>query len=279
MKRREFVKGMTAVGAGLLLRPSAFAGQAQGTVEPDASVRRVMVMFKCHFDAGFIDTQSNVVHKYFDQYFPHAIEIARAANAGGKRRYVWTTGSWLLFEYLEQASPADRKTMEEAIKRGDIAWHALPFTWQTEMLSPSMIEGSLALARSLDQRFGTVTTGAKMTDVPGHTRGIIPPLAKHGVTFLEIGVNGGSTAAELPPLFVWKDPSGASLTMMYHHDYGATARVPESDLALVTEVRGDNSGPHKPEEIEHIHADLAARFPNAEITACNLSEMANAIKP
>jgi hypothetical protein len=72
--------------------------------------------------------------------------------------------------------------MEEAIARGDIAWHALPFTWQTEMLSPSMIEGSLALSKSLDRRFGKVTTGAKMTDVPGHTRGMIPPLAKHGVT-------------------------------------------------------------------------------------------------
>jgi hypothetical protein len=279
MKRRDFVKTMTAVGTGLLLRPSAFAAQAQRAVEPDASVKRVMVMFKCHFDAGFIDTQANVVHKYFNQYFPHAIEIASAANAGGKRRYVWTTGSWLLFEYLEQASSSDRKTMEEAIKRGDIAWHALPFTWQTEMLSPSMIEGSLALARSLDQRFGRVTTGAKMTDVPGHTRGIIPPLARHGVTFLEIGVNGGSTAAELPPIFLWKDPGGASLPMMYHHGYGATARVPGSDLALVTEVRGDNSGPHTSAEIDKIHSDLATRFPNAEITASNLSEMAEAIKP
>src|SRR5208282_4683033 len=133
--------------------------------------------------------------------------------------------------------------MEQAIARGDIAWHALPFTWQTEMLSPSMIEGSLALAQSLDRRFGTVTTGAKMTDVPGHTRGIIPPLAKHGVTFLEIGV------------------------------------VPGSDLALVTRVRGDNSGPHKPEEIDRIHAELAAHFPNAEIIATNLSEMANALAP
>ena len=89
----------------------------------------------------------------------------------GKRRYVWTTGSWLLYEYLEQASPADRKTMEEAIARGDIAWHALPFTWQTEMLSQSLIEGSLGLSRVLDERFGKVTTGAKMTDVPGtHAR-------------------------------------------------------------------------------------------------------------
>jgi len=146
-------------------------------------------------------------------------------------------------------------------------------------LSPSMIEGSLALAQSLDRRFGTVTTGAKMTDVPGHTRGIIPPLARHGITFLEIGVNGGSTPAVLPPIFLWKDPSGASLPMMYHHEYSGIAVVPGSDLALVTEVRGDNSGPHHPDEIDRIHANLAARFPNAEIVATNLSEMANALAP
>jgi len=278
MKRREFVKTMTAAGVGIALQPVGLLAAAQ-TAPQDASVKRVLVMFKCHFDAGFIDTQYNVVHKYFNQYFPQAIETARAANAGGKRRYVWTTGSWLLFEYLEQAQAAERKTMEQAIARGDIAWHALPFTWQTEMLSPSMIEGSLALAQSLDRRFGTVTTGAKMTDVPGHTRGIIPPLAKHGITFLEIGVNGGSTPAVLPPLFLWKDPSGAGVAMMYHHEYESIAVVPGSDLALVTRVRGDNSGPHKPEEIDRIHAQLAARFPNAEIVATNLSEMANALAP
>jgi hypothetical protein len=276
MKRREFVQALGAVGSGLVLGPgSAFAQQA----EQDAAVKRVMVMFKCHFDAGFIDTQANVVHKYFTQYFPHAIEVARAANEGGKRRYVWTTGSWLLFEYLEQASAEERKAMEEAIARGDIAWHALPFTWQTEMMGPSMIEGGLALSKRLDQQFGVTTTGAKMTDVPGHTRGIIRPLAKHGVNFLEIGVNGGSTAAKLPPLFLWKDPSGASLPVMYHADYSGIAHVPGSDLAVVTRVRGDNSGPHTAEEIARIYAELAGRFPNAEIRAASLSEMARAIEP
>jgi hypothetical protein len=279
MKRRDFVKTMTAAGASMALRPHTLLATGAQTATPDASVKRVLVMFKCHFDAGFIDTQYNVVHKYFSEYFPQAIKTARAANAQGKRRYVWTTGSWLLFEYLEQASAAERKTMEEAIARGDIAWHALPFTWQTEMLSPSMIEGSLALAQSLDRRFGTVTTGAKMTDVPGHTRGIIPPLAKHGVTFLEIGVNASSMPAVLPPLFLWKDPSGTSLPMMYHNDYSGIAVIPGSNLALVTRVRGDNSGPHTLEEIDLNHADLAARFPNAEIVAANLSEMANALAP
>ena len=149
MKRRDFVKTAAAMGTGLLLRSSeSFALRTEIVQpEPDPTVKRVLVMFKCHFDAGFIDTQYNVVHhRYFEKYFPQAIDVARAANAGGKRRYVWTTGSWLLFEYLEQASAADRKAMEEAIGRGDIAWHALPFTWQTEMLSPSMIEGSLAIS-------------------------------------------------------------------------------------------------------------------------------------
>jgi hypothetical protein len=279
MKRRDFVKSITAVGTGLLLRPASTYVLHADEVKPDPAVKRVMVVFKCHFDAGFIDTQTNVVHKYFTQYFPQAIEIARAQNAQGKRRYVWTTGSWLLLEYLEQASPAERATMEQAIARGDIAWHALPFTWQTEMMSQSMIEGSLALSQTLDRRFGMVTNGAKMTDVPGHTRGIIPPLAKHGIKFLEIGVNGGSTVAQLPPLFLWKDPSGASLPVMYHWDYSGIARVPSSDLAVVTSVRGDNSGPHTAEEIAAVYTDLAQRFPHAEITACTLSEMANAIEP
>ena len=61
--------------------------------------------------------------------------------------------------------------MEKAISEGDIAWHALPFTWQTELMDGSMISGSIGLSHTLDRRFGRTTTGAKMTDVPGHTRG------------------------------------------------------------------------------------------------------------
>jgi hypothetical protein len=277
MKRRDVVKVLSVVSCGLFF-PGGRRVLADPP-EPDASIRRVLVMFKCHFDAGFIDTQTAVVQKYFTQFFPLAMEVARSQNASGKRRYVWTTGSWLLFEYLEQASSADRRQMEQAIVAGDIAWHALPFTWQSELLEPSMIEGALALSQSLDKRFGKVTTGAKMTDVPGHTRGLIRPLADNGVSFLEIGVNGGSTPAQVPPIFLWRDSTGKSLPVMYHHEYGGTVRVPGSDLALVTVVRDDNSGPHTPAEIASIHADLAARFPEAEIAACGLTEMSNALAP
>ncbi|HEY6185980.1 MAG TPA: DUF5054 domain-containing protein, partial [Terriglobales bacterium] len=237
------------------------------------------VMFKCHFDAGFIDTQANVVNKYFKEYFPKAINLAAQLRDSGSQRYVWTTGSWLLYEYLEQATSDERKRMESAIAKGDIAWHALPFTWQTELLDQSMIAGAIGLSQSLDRRFGRTTTGAKMTDVPGHTRGLIKPLAEHGVKFLDIGVNDASTPAELPPIFLWKGPSGPPLVVMYHHGYGSVTVVPNSDLAIAIVVADDNAGPHPPEEISKTYATLSAQFPNAQITPTSLTEIANAVEP
>lgn len=283
MRRREFIKSSAlALGAGLgaSLAPRgllAFAGDPAPA--PDPQVKRVLTMFKCHFDAGFKNTQAAILALYFQTFFPQAIEVADRMRQTGKYRYVWTTGSWLLYEYLEQASPADRRRMESAVERGDIAWHALPFNWQTEMLDRSMISGSIALSKSLDRRFGRTTTGAKMTDVPGHTRGLIAPIAEQGVKFLDIGVNGGSTPADVPLMFLWKAPSGASLVMMYHHDYGGVARIPGSGTAIAIVVRNDNSGPHTPKEIVSIYGSLKKRFPSAEVIPTNMTEIANAAEP
>jgi len=127
------------------------------------------------------------------------MEIAAAMRQSGTDRYVWTTGSWLLYEYLEQASSERPPSTEKAVAAGDLAWHALPFTWQTEFMDRSMIEGTLGFSQSLDQRFGRTTIGAKMTDVPGHSRGLIGPSPRTEVKFLDIGVNDASTPPEVPP--------------------------------------------------------------------------------
>lgn len=201
-------------------------------------------------------------------------------RAAGENRYVWTTGSWLLYEYLEQAAPAERKQMEEAIARGDIAWHALPFSWQTELMDPSMIAATIGFSKSLDRRFGRTTTGAKMTDVPGHTRGLIAPLAENGVAFLDIGVNSASTPPEVPSVFNWQDADGHSIVMIYHHrEYGGVVTIPGSNIAVSVNVRNDNSGPHTPEEINTIYSQLRRQFPNAHLRAASLTEIANAVAP
>jgi hypothetical protein len=245
-----------------------------------ADVKRVLVMFKCHLDVGFTDTQAGVMKKYFDVYYPEAMKRAAAMRELGTDRYTWTTGSWLLYEYLEQASADAKKKMEQAIAAGDIAWHALPFSWQTEVLDRTMIAGAIGFSKSLDARFGRTTSGAKMTDVPGHTIGLVAPLAENGVKFLHIGVNSASTPPDVPALFVWKDGSGATLIMMYQHKgYGGVVRIPGSDLAVAIEMADDNAGPHSMEEIRKIYADLRKEFPGASIKASNLSEIAEAVYP
>jgi hypothetical protein len=277
MNRRHFLQQALFATGAMACDPGSLWAFAKSSSNPD--IRRVLVMFKCHFDAGFANTQANIIREYFNVYYPRAIQVAEEMRAQGNDRYVWTTGSWLLYQYLEESNSALRKRMDEAVRRGDIAWHALPFSWQTEFMDRSMIQGSLALSKSLDKRYGRTTTGAKMTDVPGHSRGLIRPLVQGGVTFLDIGANELCTRPQVPWLCTWKNASGDSLIVMYHQGYGGTVVVPQSDLAVAISMRGDNSGPHTVEEIKKIYAGLREQFPNAQVKPTNLTEIAHAVEP
>ena len=101
MRRRNFVKTLLAATGALTCRPDFINGFPAADAP---EIKRVLVMFKCHLDVGFADTQATIMREYFEEYFPHAIEVAASMRQSSGDRYVWTTGSWLLYEYLEQAS-------------------------------------------------------------------------------------------------------------------------------------------------------------------------------
>ena len=279
MKRRDLLKltALTAGAATLKATPSYALFDPEPTTLDPAQVKRVLIVSLCHLDVGFIATQAKVMRKYFDVYYPEAIKTCATLRAQGQQRYTWTTAAWLLYQYLEQASTQQRRAVEQSIAAGDLNWHALPFNWQTEMVDSSMIHGLLGFSATLDSRFGHKTVGAKMSDVPGHTRGIIKPLADAGVKLLDIGVNAASTPPEVPDIFLWKDTTGASLVMMYHHhNYGGVIQIPGTDTAIAMEVRNDNSGPHTLAEIAATYERLHAQFTTATIHASNMSEVADA---
>jgi hypothetical protein len=272
------------------------------SVQPDRTIRTVYVVSKCHLDVGFTDTERNVLLTYFDQYLPRAMDLAETLrNSQGEERYVWTIAAWMIYQYLEQASSTDRKRMENAILSGDIAWHAMPFTWQSEMLDRSLIASALKISAALDQRFGTKTIAGKFTDVPGHTRGLISPLVDAGIEFLDIGDNPGCRAPDVPflpasgavgatpktaepiephcHLFNWRNPAGEQLMVLYHPlDYGGTVAIPGTDVAVSIRVAIDNSGPHTEKEVKAYYAALLNRFPGARIVAANLSTIAEALR-
>jgi len=234
-------------------------------------MRQIHLIFKTHLDVGFTDLAGKVVRNYFKHYIPSALRVAREMReAGGAEKFIWTTGSWLIYEYLEQASAQERKTMEEGILAGDIAWHALPFTTHTELMDAELYRFGLSLSKSLDARFGRRTTAAKLTDVPGHTRAIIPLLADAGVTFLHIGVNPGSTVPGVPGLFRWQDPGGAEVIVMYESGYGSAFEIPGLEHSIAFGHTMDNMGPQSAEQVKDVYREFEQRFPGARVFASTL---------
>ncbi|HEX4213367.1 MAG TPA: DUF5054 domain-containing protein [Candidatus Dormibacteraeota bacterium] len=243
---------------------------------------RVHVVFKTHLDLGFTDLAARVEARYIEDFIPRAVRLARELRGReGGDRFIWTTGSWLIYEYLEQAAPDERRLMEEAIEAGDIAWHALPFTLHSELLDPSLFRFGLTLSDRLDRRFGRRTVAAKMSDVPGHTLGIVPLLAEAGVRFLHIGINGASSPVQVPPAFVWRLPDASSEILVVYHPggYGGDYTAPGEGIALHFAHSGDNGGPPPPEEVAGVFAELRQNHPGATVEASTLDRFAHDLLP
>ena len=242
----------------------------------DRQVSTVHLVFKTHLDIGFTDYAANVKRQYMESYIPAAMRLARQLRErGGQERFVWTTGSWLIYEYLEEAAPAQRAEMEQAIAAGDIAWHGLPCTFHSELLDPSLFRFGLSLSQKLDARFGKHTISAKMTDVPGHTRGIVPLLAEAGIRFLHIGVNAASTPPDVPDAFVWRHDDGSEVIVVYDKaGYGSVSQVQGMSSVLAIAHTNDNLGPNDPAEILETYQKLQAEFPSATLKAGRLDDYA-----
>lgn len=240
-----------------------------------ASVKKIHLIFKTHLDVGFTNSGKNVINTYMTDFIPHTLDLIESLKeSGAEKHYTWTTGSWIITKFLETASDEDVRRMEKAIADGDINWHALPFTTHTEMADASLYELGIQYCKDLDKRFGKSSISAKMTDVPGHTRSLIPVLARNGVKFLHIGVNSASTSPDVPSLFKWCAPDGSSVIVMYQQGYGDQLLLPGTGVMVDIRFTNDNHGPHTLEQIRGIYEELRSKYPNAEIVNSSLDDIA-----
>ena len=183
-------------------------------------VKHVHVITSCHLDIGFKDTSANILNNYFDIFIPRAVEHGKLIRQnkfpdvfhGDRLDFMFQ--SWVISMYLDCPinmglhcpSKENITATEEAIRKGDITWHAFPHNAQLEIMSESMIEAGLDLTFRLDEKFNLKKKQTlSQRDVPGASRSIIPILKRNNVTAISIGANGGSTPPALPPCFVWQD--------------------------------------------------------------------------
>lgn len=236
---------------------------------PDKAIHLV---FKTHLDIGFTDHAAKVRTQYHERFIPQAIETGEHFfdEDPDAPKFIWTTGAWLIADHLA-TQPWDRVArLERAIERGLIRWHALPFTTHSELMSPDLFRAGLSYAAELDKRFGKTTIAAKMTDVPGHTLGIVPLLAEAGVKFLHLGVNTASPPPDVPDIFRWRAPDGSEVVVMYQKSYGATHFPDGFDEGLSFAHTNDNMGPQSVPQTAEAYRDMARHYPGVAVKASTL---------
>jgi len=255
-----------------------FPAVAQQSVG-NARIDKVYLIFKTHLDVGFTELGSKVVDTYNHEFIPAALKLSEtfAANDTLKNHYPWTTGSWLIWNYLQSAGESERQRMIAAIERKDFFWHAMPFTLQTELCDSSFLSVALAISEQLDRQFNRKTRAAKITDVPGVTRSVIPVFKRHGISLLHIGANPGAAVPQLPEVFRWHDSAGEEINVIYQSDYGKPLIIPGTNTAVIINFTHDNHGPHTYQQIEDIYAAIRRDYPNAAIIGASLNEVADEV--
>ena len=237
-------------------------------------MKKVIVVSKTHLDLGFTDYAENIKQKYIHSFIPDAIDLAQKVNTKDKKYFVWTTGSWILKEALKNPNQKDK--LIKAIKDGNIAPHAMPFTTHTELLDEDSLNYGLSLVKELDVIRGRKTISAKMTDVPGHTKGLVSILARHGIKLLHIGVNGASALVDVPPCFLWKNGED-EIVVIYSGDYGGAFKSDLVDEILYFDHTLDNHGAPSPQNVLDKFNKIQSEFPDHEITAGTIDDFAEMI--
>lgn len=239
-------------------------------------MKKVFVVSKTHLDLGFTDYSENIRQKYINTFIPSAVDLAGKLNTDKRKSFVWTTGSWILKEALENGSSEQKENLKNAIKSGDIVPHAYPFTTHTELLDSDTLDYGLSIVDEIDKIRGRKTIAAKMTDVPGHTKALIPFLAERGIKLLHIGVNGASALPDVPDCFLWKNGE-SEIIVIYSGDYGGAFKCDLIDEVLYFDHTLDNHGAPSPEKVIEKLEKIKNEFPGYDVVASSLDDYAEAL--
>ena len=220
-----------------------------------STVENVIIVYKTHFDIGYSETVQQVVHDYRTSMADRVLEaIDKNSSQPKDKQFVWTISGWPMKQILwEGQAPERKKKIEQAIRDGNLAIHAFPFTMHVETSDPEDLVRGLNISSTLARKYGQpLSISAKMSDVPGQSW-IIPTLFTHaGIKFYHMGGPVVNIELGLPPFFWWEGPDGSRLLTLYNNGYGSDPLPPQNwpyKTWVYINMTGDNQGPPDPETV------------------------------
>ncbi len=237
----------------------------------ESNLKNVIIVYKTHFDIGYSETVQQVLHDYRTSMCDKVLEaIERNSRQPKDKQFVWTISGWPMKQILwEGQSPERKEKIEQAIRDGNLAIHAFPFTMHTETSDPEDLVRGLNISSTLARKYGQpLSVSAKMSDVPGHSW-IIPTLFTHaGIKFYHMGGPVVNRELGLPGFFWWEGPDGSRLLTLYNNGYGSDPLPPANwpyKTWLYINMTGDNQGPPSPEIVAKDLEFYKSRGINAQV--------------
>jgi hypothetical protein len=246
--------------------------------EKSSNVTDIVVVFKMHVDVGYTDWAEGVLQKYTEEMLDKTLaSIDETAQLPKSEQFVWTLPGWPL-EYMLENSIGERKVrLEKAVKEQRIVPHALPFTFETEASDLENMVRGLTFAAEINSKYNRpAPRGAKLTDVPSHSR-VLPTLLKNaGIDFLHLGCNPGSASPDVPTLFWWQGPDGSRLLTFYWAKYYGSGILPPKNWPYKTWLAmihtHENSGAPTPAQVAGLLKTAKEKMPGVNIKIGQLSD-------
>eukprot|EP00039_Didymoeca_costata_P021307 m.344143 g.344143 ORF g.344143 m.344143 type:complete len:974 (-) comp23897_c0_seq1:105-3026(-) len=283
---------------------------------PVTDIKTVLIIDADHLDEGYHGQVTDVNNRYFDMFWPRAMNIAKELKEGNhSETYTYTTFSWLISLFLSCPPNATgvhsplhcpnstyRTQVLEAIQDGVLTWNAFPFNSELSAYDSSMMRFGINHTHMIDdmlQKPRKIVFPDR--DVPGVTRAMIPILTSMGVKAINEAPNGAMLPTNVPPAFIWRDedsentvvnttnvdgvspPSGEEILVMWWQEdcHGKCFRVyPGSDTAVLFDWVGEDSGPNvnSASDVLQLYAEAREQFPNAtSIKSASLDDVASAL--
>jgi len=220
-----------------------------------SSIENVIIVYKTHFDIGYSERVEQVIHDYRTSMADRVLEaIDKNSSQPRDKQFVWTLSGWPMKQILwEGQAPERKQKLEQAIRSGNLAVHAFPFTMHSETSDLEDLVRGLNISSTLARKYRKpLSISAKMSDVPGESW-IIPTLFTHaGIKFYHMGGPVVNLDLGLPPFFWWEGPDGSRLLTLYNNGYGSNQLPPDKwpyKTWIYISMTGDNQGPPDPETV------------------------------
>lgn len=242
--------------------------EAEVTLRP---VRRweIYLLPHSHVDIGYTDLQTNVERHQWRFIDEALAQAEQTADLPTEARAKWNVEVlWAVESYLKQATAEQQAAFAQAVRDGSIGLDALYGNELSALCRPEELMRLVRYATRLREDLDVPLDTAMISDVPGHTWGLVPALAQAGVRYLTSGPNGGARIgftleawADRP--FWWESPSGREKVMVWIPRGGYwRAFEPGTPLFRYLDSLADRGYPYDLVQMRYCLGDNAGPDPN-----------------